>query len=83
MPHWFPLTLANCFSVAEQGKRTTVPTYGDETVGFEVAAVSVTSVTFKAHALGAGAVSNDSIAPTETLFRIGTGSFRPYSVRPL
>ena len=36
---------------------------------------------FKAHALGAAAVSNDSIAPTETLFRIGTGSFRPlYSV---
>lgn len=36
---------------------------------------------FKAHALGAAAVSNDSIASTETLFRIGTGSFRPlYSV---
>jgi hypothetical protein len=36
---------------------------------------------FKAQALGAAAVSNNSIAPTETLFRIGTGSFRPlYSV---
>jgi hypothetical protein len=36
---------------------------------------------FKAHALGAAAVSNDSISPTETLFYLGAESFRPlYSV---
>ena len=36
---------------------------------------------FKAHALVAAAVSKDAITETETLFRIGTGSFRPlYSV---
>jgi hypothetical protein len=36
---------------------------------------------FKTHALVAAAVSKDAITETETLFRIGTGSFRPlYSV---
>jgi hypothetical protein len=36
---------------------------------------------FKTHALGVAAGSTDAITPTETLFRIGTGSFRPlYSV---
>lgn len=43
--------------------------------------ISCAARAFKAHALGAAAVSTDAIARTETLFRIGTGSFRPlYSV---
>ena len=36
---------------------------------------------FKSHALVAADASPDAVTPTETLFRIGTGSFRPlYSV---
>jgi len=43
--------------------------------------VSCAARAFKAHALGAAAVSRDAVTPTETLFRIETGSFRPlYSV---
>jgi hypothetical protein len=43
--------------------------------------VSSAARAFKSHALVAADVSTDSVAPTETLFRIGTGSFRPlYSV---
>ena len=43
--------------------------------------MSSAALAFKAHALGAAAVSNDSIAPTETLFYLGAESFRPlYSV---
>jgi hypothetical protein len=42
--------------------------------------VSAAARAFKSHALVAADVS-DVVAPTETLFRIGTGSFRPlYSV---
>ena len=32
---------------------------------------------FKSHALVAADASTDAVTPTETLFRIGTGSFRP------
>jgi hypothetical protein len=43
--------------------------------------VSAAARAFKSHALVAADVSTDSVTPTETLFRIGTGSFRPlYSV---
>jgi hypothetical protein len=43
--------------------------------------VSAAGRAFKAHALAAADVSTDVVTPTETLFRIGTGSFRPlYSV---
>jgi hypothetical protein len=43
--------------------------------------VSPAARAFKSHALAAVDVSTDSVTPTETLFRIGTGSFRPlYSV---
>jgi hypothetical protein len=43
--------------------------------------ISCAARAFKAHALGAAAVSTGAIARTETLFRVGTGSFRPlYSV---
>jgi hypothetical protein len=42
--------------------------------------VSAAARAFKSHALVAADVS-DAVAPSETLFRIGTGSFRPlYSV---
>jgi hypothetical protein len=39
--------------------------------------VSPAARAFKSHALVAADVSTDSITPTETLFRVGTGSFRP------
>ena len=39
--------------------------------------VSAAARAFKSHALVAADVSTDSVTPTETLFRIGTGSFRP------
>jgi hypothetical protein len=43
--------------------------------------VSAAARAFKSYALGAAGVSTDAVTPTETLFRIGTGSFRPlYSV---
>jgi hypothetical protein len=43
--------------------------------------VSLAARAFKSHALVAADVSTDSVTPTETLFRIGTGAFRPlYSV---
>ena len=43
--------------------------------------VSAAARAFKSHALVAADVSTDSVTPTETLFRVGTGSFRPlYSV---
>jgi hypothetical protein len=43
--------------------------------------VSSAARAFKSHALVAADVSADAGTPTETLFRIGTGSFRPlYSV---
>jgi hypothetical protein len=43
--------------------------------------ISCAARAFKAHALGVAAVSTGAITRTETLFRIGTGSFRPlYSV---
>jgi hypothetical protein len=43
--------------------------------------VSPAARAFKSHALVAAEVSMNSLAPTETLFRVGTGSFRPlYSV---
>ena len=43
--------------------------------------VSSAAWAFKLHALVTADVSTDSITPTETLFRVGTGSFRPlYSV---
>jgi hypothetical protein len=43
--------------------------------------VSSAARAFKAHALVAADVSTDAVTPTEALFRIGTGSFRPlYSV---
>jgi hypothetical protein len=43
--------------------------------------VSSAARAFKSHALVAADVSADAITPTETLYRIGTGSFRPlYSV---
>jgi hypothetical protein len=43
--------------------------------------VSAAARAFKSHALVAADVSTDAVASTETLFRIGTGSFRPlYSV---
>jgi hypothetical protein len=43
--------------------------------------VSSAARAFKAYALIAADVSADSVTPTETLYRIGTGSFRPlYSV---
>jgi hypothetical protein len=43
--------------------------------------VSPAARAFKLHALVAAEVSTNSLAPTETLFRVGTGSFRPlYSV---
>jgi hypothetical protein len=43
--------------------------------------VSAAARAFKAHALVAADVSMDAVTPTETLFQIGTGSFRPlYSV---
>jgi hypothetical protein len=38
--------------------------------------VSPAARAFKSHALVAAAVSTDSVSPTETLFRVGTGSFR-------
>ena len=43
--------------------------------------VSSAARAFKMHALAAADVSTDAVTPTETLFLIGTGSFRPlYSV---
>jgi len=43
--------------------------------------VSSAARAFKSHALVAADVSTDAVTPTEALFRIGTGSFRPlYSV---
>jgi hypothetical protein len=43
--------------------------------------VSSAARVFKSHALVAADVSTDAVKPTETLFRIATGSFRPlYSV---
>lgn len=43
--------------------------------------VSAAARAFKSHALVAADVSTDAVTRTETLFRIGTGSFRPlYSV---
>ena len=43
--------------------------------------VSSAARAFKSHALVAADVSTDAVTSTETLFRIGTGSFRPlYSV---
>jgi hypothetical protein len=43
--------------------------------------VSAAARAFKSHALVAADLSTDSVSPTETFFRIGTGSFRPlYSV---
>jgi hypothetical protein len=43
--------------------------------------VSSAARAFKSHALVAAGVSPDSVTPTEALFRVGTGSFRPlYSV---
>jgi hypothetical protein len=39
--------------------------------------VSPAARAFKSHALVAADVSTDSVTPTETLFRVGTGSFRP------
>jgi hypothetical protein len=43
--------------------------------------ISAAARAFKSHALAAAAVSNDSVSRTETLFRVGTGAFRPlYSV---
>jgi hypothetical protein len=39
--------------------------------------VSPAARAFKSHALVAADVSTASITPTETLFRVGTGSFRP------
>lgn len=43
--------------------------------------VSAAARAFKSHALVAADVSTDAVTPTEALFRIGTGSFRPlYSV---
>ena len=38
--------------------------------------VSPAARAFKSHALVAADVSTDSVSPTETLFRVGTGSFR-------
>jgi hypothetical protein len=38
--------------------------------------VSPAARAFKSHALVAAAVSTDSVSPTETLFRVGTGSLR-------
>jgi hypothetical protein len=38
--------------------------------------VSAAARAFKSHALVAADVSTDSVIPTETLFRVGTGSFR-------
>ena len=43
--------------------------------------VSAAARAFKSHALVAAEVSTDTVTSTETLFRVGTGSFRPlYSV---
>jgi len=43
--------------------------------------ISAAARAFKSHALAAAAVSNDSDDRMETLFRVGTGAFRPlYSV---
>jgi hypothetical protein len=43
--------------------------------------VSPAARAFKSHALAAADVSTDSVMPTETLFPLGSGSFRPlYSV---
>jgi hypothetical protein len=43
--------------------------------------VSAAARAFKSYALVAADVSAESVTPTETLFRIGTGAFRPlYSV---
>jgi hypothetical protein len=43
--------------------------------------VSAAARAFKLYALAAASVSSDSVSRTETLFRIGTGTFRPlYSV---
>jgi hypothetical protein len=43
--------------------------------------VSAAARAFKSHALVAADVSTDAVTPTETLLRVGTGSFRPlYSV---
>ncbi len=43
--------------------------------------VSSAARAFKSHALVAAVVSADAVTPTESLFQIGTGSFRPlYSV---
>jgi hypothetical protein len=39
--------------------------------------VSPAARAFKSHALVAADVSTDSITSTETLFRVGAGSFRP------
>jgi hypothetical protein len=39
--------------------------------------VSPAARAFKSHALVAADVSTDSVTPTETLFRVGTGSLRP------
>jgi hypothetical protein len=39
--------------------------------------VSPAARAFKSHALVAADVSTDSITPTETLFRVGSGSLRP------
>jgi hypothetical protein len=39
--------------------------------------VSPAARAFKSHALVAADVSTDSVTPTETLFRVGAGSFRP------
>jgi hypothetical protein len=39
--------------------------------------ISPAARAFKSHALVAADASTESITPTETLFRVGTGSFRP------
>jgi hypothetical protein len=39
--------------------------------------VSPAARAFKSHALIAADISTDSVSPTETLFRVGTGSLRP------
>jgi hypothetical protein len=38
--------------------------------------VSPAARAFKSHALMAADISTDSVSPTETLFRVGTGSLR-------
>jgi hypothetical protein len=43
--------------------------------------MSLAARAFKSYALVAAEAATDSVTPTETLFRVGTGSFRPlYSV---